>query len=919
MPRFTMPPRKNKDKKQPQIPPGGYVDAANNRQRKANKAGLLVTDELQKAIDRCKAKVEKLAGECLRGNRKFRDIEFDIIEDRDRCLHALNTEKPKYSPADIRRVTDIFENPQFFVDGATASDISQGALGDCWFLSALAVAGTRGLVEKICVARNEKVGIYGFIFYRDGGWVDVIVDDLLFTKVPRWEALTSREQMLYHSDKKKYDKTARKGSKNLLFAKSRTDNETWVPLIEKAFAKLHGDYASLEAGYTSEGVEDLTGAVSTIMYVQDLLDTDQYWKDELMRVGVDRLFACFIPSLDFITGGDTSEDATPAAPQTNGLIMSHAYGIIKAVEFREMRFLRIRNPWGESEWTGPWSDGSKEWNVEWGTELLKALDYEFGDDGEFIMEYSDFLETWAIIERSRLFDEDWVMSQQWLNVTTGSYLNAWNYGDVSYSIKVDKPTPAVIVLAQLDQRYFEEFSGHYRWSLDFAIYAKPAPTSGSGKASPTGEVMAPTQPPVAAESLGSAIHSSLWDRSVKMEVKLPRAGEYVVQVRIDRSQKRNKDFLQENASQWSGRKYARKYAEYVQSRSIAANFDPASQGAGLILPAETYTDKTLTDLEIEALDQIHAFRAHKLELFPPKKPEETADEAAEGEEAASEASSEEDDAKKPKDFASEKVDHDTIPPPDKDDEKAAEEETTEKKDEKKDEDRKTCEGPAEDGKEDAEASGEKDNGEAKGEDEDEENEAVTTEDGEDGEEEEEAAGEPEKPEHEGFYCNGCRGKCIGTRYHCVDVTCPDFDYCSDCMEKGLHPPDHKFIALTADADDELTRGDAEEDRDVGNQLTVGLRVYTKKDAPATITGQLRNGTVIRESIVMSKVLTCFGIWLGHLALAYLTSIEFECGWPLTAGKMNYSPNMPNHSIVQPTRLEHSDRPADKLKDRSDIS
>lgn len=82
----------------------------------------------------------------------FRDIEFDIIEDRERCLHAMDTSKPKYKPLDIRRVADIFDNPEFFVDGATASDISQGALGDCWFLSALGVAASRGLIEKICVA-----------------------------------------------------------------------------------------------------------------------------------------------------------------------------------------------------------------------------------------------------------------------------------------------------------------------------------------------------------------------------------------------------------------------------------------------------------------------------------------------------------------------------------------------------------------------------------------------------------------------------------------------------------------------------------------------------------------------------------------------------------------------------------------------
>lgn len=136
------------------------------------------------------------------------------------------------------------------------------------------------------------------------------------------------------------------------------------------------------------------------------------------------------------------------------------------------------------------------------------------------------------------------------------------------NVKVEKPTPAVIVLAQLDQRSFEEFSGRFRWSLDFTVYPKPAAVGAEEATSPTGELVAPTQPPPPVEALGSAIHSSLWDRSVKMEVHLPRAGEYVVQVRIDRSQKRGKDWLSENAGSWSGRKYARKYAECILSQSM---------------------------------------------------------------------------------------------------------------------------------------------------------------------------------------------------------------------------------------------------------------------------------------------------------------------------------------------------------------
>jgi len=96
-----------------------------------------------------------------------RDIEFDLENDKHRCLFSLFSTGEKYAPADVHRVTQIFEKPQFFADGKISShDIIQGALGDCWFLSALATVSTAPrLVEKFCVA-------VGTICYCNMNWLD---------------------------------------------------------------------------------------------------------------------------------------------------------------------------------------------------------------------------------------------------------------------------------------------------------------------------------------------------------------------------------------------------------------------------------------------------------------------------------------------------------------------------------------------------------------------------------------------------------------------------------------------------------------------------------------------------------------------------------------------------------------------------
>lgn len=150
-----------------------------------------VNSSYEAAATLCRAKVEKIIKECRRVNKKYRDAHFDIETDlkigvRD-CLESLsNVTKARsppgrsFQPQGVKRVTDIFDDPKFYIDGPTANDVRQGRDGDCWFMSALCTLSNKsGMIERLCVAHDQDVGVYGFVFHRDGEWISEIVDDFV--------------------------------------------------------------------------------------------------------------------------------------------------------------------------------------------------------------------------------------------------------------------------------------------------------------------------------------------------------------------------------------------------------------------------------------------------------------------------------------------------------------------------------------------------------------------------------------------------------------------------------------------------------------------------------------------------------------------------------------------------------------------
>lgn len=168
------------------IPQNEYAEKV--ARRSAAATGVCTQTSYDEAAAVCKTKVDKIVQECRRVNQKYRDphfdLEFDLKFGRRDCLESLwNTKNKEPSPSSfepkaVKRVVDIFDSPQFYIDGPTANDVRQGRDGDCWLMAALCnLSNKSGLIEKVCVAHDQDVGVYGFVFHRDGEWFSEIIDD----------------------------------------------------------------------------------------------------------------------------------------------------------------------------------------------------------------------------------------------------------------------------------------------------------------------------------------------------------------------------------------------------------------------------------------------------------------------------------------------------------------------------------------------------------------------------------------------------------------------------------------------------------------------------------------------------------------------------------------------------------------------
>ncbi|XP_030626334.1 calpain 2, (m/II) large subunit, like isoform X2 [Chanos chanos] len=307
---------------------------------------------------------EALKRSCLESGRLFHDETFEAVTSS-LGFNELGPSSYKVRGVEWLRPTDLTSSPQFISQGATRTDICQGALGDCWLLAAIAsLTLNQDVLARVVPPEQsfeeDYAGIFHFQFWQFGEWVDVVIDDRLPTR-----------------------------DGELLFVHSAEGSEFWSALLEKAYAKLNGCYEALSGGTTTEGFEDFTGGIAEVHELSR--PSPHLFKiiQKALRRG--SLLGCSI---------DITSSADSEAVTSQQLVKGHAYSVTGAEEVvyrgELTKLIRIRNPWGQVEWTGPWSDRSSQWQ-QISDEDRDRLSHR-AEDGEFWMSFSDFLNHYSRVE-----------------------------------------------------------------------------------------------------------------------------------------------------------------------------------------------------------------------------------------------------------------------------------------------------------------------------------------------------------------------------------------------------------------------------------------------------------------------------------------------------------------------------------------
>ena len=150
-------------------------------------------------------------------------------------------------------------------------------------------------VEGQSFENGKYAGIFRFRFWRNGEWVEVVVDDFLPV----------------HEDN------------SLKFCRNSKDEcEMYAPLLEKAYAKLNGCYEFLDGGDIVDALIEMTGGIHERLKLKNDIAENVLWE-------------VLSKSFEMKSLAGASSNGTPMGDiqqLDNGLSMGHAYSVMEVFE-----------------------------------------------------------------------------------------------------------------------------------------------------------------------------------------------------------------------------------------------------------------------------------------------------------------------------------------------------------------------------------------------------------------------------------------------------------------------------------------------------------------------------------------------------------------------------------------------------------
>ncbi|MFZ5468367.1 MAG: C2 family cysteine protease [Myxococcota bacterium] len=213
-----------------------------------------------------------------------------------------------------------------FKDNPSSADVRQGAIGDCYFPAAMAaVAHMKPEVIRELIKDNGD-GTYTVTFkphsfYGPSEPVEIKVDGDLYAR--SWGGPVYGSSLGGSTDADKM--------------------ELWFPLVEKAYAQMKG-------GYEAIGNGGMSGSVMATVLGEDYRyesigphNKESLW--ERIKAAEQSRYP--------MTAGTYGKDEAERYTNT-GVYANHAYSVLGVEEENGVKYVKLRNPWGQSEpgWDG---------------------------------------------------------------------------------------------------------------------------------------------------------------------------------------------------------------------------------------------------------------------------------------------------------------------------------------------------------------------------------------------------------------------------------------------------------------------------------------------------------------------------------------------------------------------------------------